>query len=213
MDSENILKRLKEGVINFDVDEVKEAAMLALEANIAPQSALNQALVKGMEVVGERYERDEYFLPDMIMAAEAMNEATKILFSGVKNNSDTSPLVVLATVKGDIHDIGKNILSNFISGSGISVYDLGVDATKEEIVETVNKLKPQALGLSSMVSTTRGEIKEVIKELERREIRKDLKVIIGGASTGRVFAKIAGADAYAKDAIKGTEIIKRWTRV
>jgi 5-methyltetrahydrofolate--homocysteine methyltransferase len=149
----------------------------------------------------------------MIMAAEAMNEATKILFSGVKNNLDSSPLVVLATVKGDIHDIGKNILSNFISGAGISVYDLGVDATKEEIVETVNKLKPQALGLSSMVSTTRGEIKEVIKELERRGIRKDLRVIIGGASTGRVFAKIAGADAYARDAIQGVEIIKRWIRV
>ncbi|MFQ5800172.1 MAG: B12-binding domain-containing protein [Candidatus Hydrothermarchaeales archaeon] len=212
MDEEKILKRLKEDVINFDVDDIRKAAQLAVKAEIPPQRPINEALVGGLEEIGRRYQKDEYFLPDIIMAAEAMNEATTILFSEAKTSSDSDATVVLATVKGDIHDIGKNILSNFLSGTGIAVHDLGVDVTKAEIVETVERLRPQALGLSSMISTTSGEIKRVIKELEEKSLRKDLKVIIGGASTGRVFAKMAGVDAYAKDAVTGVKIIKKWIR-
>lgn len=213
MNKEIILTRLKEDVTNFDVDDIKEAAQLAVKAGIPPQRAINEALVKGLEEIDRRYQKDEYFLPDIIMAAEAMNEATMILSNRTKNNLRTDPVVMLATVKGDIHDIGKNILSNFLNGAGIAVHDLGVDVAREEIAETIERIRPQVLGLSSMISTTRGEIKRVIKELEERGIRKDLKVIIGGASTGRLFAKMAGADAYAADAVEGVKIIKRWVPV
>ncbi|MFQ5560673.1 MAG: B12-binding domain-containing protein [Nitrospinota bacterium] len=210
MREEDILRRLKEDVIRFDADDIEVAAGLALEAGIAPEMVVNEALSKGMEVIGRKYEADEFFLPDMIMAAEAMNEATKILFRDLEKSLDEDPDVVIATVKGDIHDIGKNILSNFLAGSGITVYDLGVDTSGEEIVESIKRFRPQVLGLSSMISTTRGEIKRVIKELEEKGLKKDIKIIIGGASVGRVYAKMAGADAYAKDAVMGVGIIKRW---
>ncbi len=210
MDEESILRRLMDDVINFDVDDIKEAAALALQAGIPPERVINEALAKGMEAVDERYRRDEYFLPDLVMAGETMNEATRILFGGANINPGLDASVVLATVKGDIHDIGKNVLSNLLNGAGIAVHDLGVDVSMDEIVETVRKLNPRVIGLSSMITTTSGEIKSIIQELEKRGLRKNVKVIIGGESTGMVFAKMAGADAHAGDAAEGVRIIKGW---
>lgn len=210
MDEESILRRLEEDVVNFDADDIREAASLAAEAGIPPERVINEALAKGMEVVDERYRRDEYFLPDLVMAGEAMSEAVKMLFAGAKTSHSNDATVVLATVKGDIHDIGKNVLSNFLNGAGIAVHDLGVDVTRAEILEAVRKLGPQVLGLSSMITTTRREIKGVTEELDKMGIRRDLKVIIGGESTGRVYAKMVGADAHARNAVEGVEIIKKW---
>lgn len=210
MDEGSILRRLKEDVINFDVDDIKEATRLAVAAGIPPARVIFEALAKGMEVVDERYRRDEYFLPDLVMAGETMNEATRILFDGANAVSDSGAQVVLATVKGDIHDIGKNILSNFLVGYGIEVRDLGVDVARGEIVEAVRKLKPKVLGLSSMITTTRGEIEGVIKALEEDGLRKGIKVIIGGESTSGIFAKMAGADAHVRNANDGVRIIRRW---
>ncbi len=212
MEEEGILKRIREDVISFDMDDIKEAARLALKAGIPPERVINEAMADGMKVVGERYENDEYYLPDLIMAGETMNEGTKILFSGERRIEGPGAPVVLATVKGDIHDIGKNVLSNFLNGAGIGVHDLGVDVSSEEIVETVRKYRPVVLGLSALLSTTKDEIKEVIKELEKRGLRKDVKIIIGGLPTDRGFARKAGGDAYAEDAVEGVKIIKKWVR-
>lgn len=212
MEEEGILKRIREDVISFDMDDIKEAARLALKAGIPPERVINEAMADGMKVVGERYENDEYYLPDLIMAGETMNEGTKILFSGERRIEGPGAPVVLATVKGDIHDIGKNVLSNFLNGAGIRVHDLGVDVSSEEIVETVRKYRPAVLGLSALLSTTKDEIKEVIKELEKRGLRKDVKIIIGGLPTDRGFARKAGGDAYAEDAVEGVKIIKKWVR-
>jgi methylmalonyl-CoA mutase cobalamin-binding domain/chain len=212
MEEEGILKRIREDVISFDMDDIKEAARLALKAGIPPERVINEAMADGMKVVGERYENDEYYLPDLIMAGETMNEGTKILFSGGRRIGGADTLVVLATVKGDIHDIGKNVLSNFLNGAGIRVHDLGVDVSSEEIVETVRKYRPVVLGLSALLSTTKDEIKEVIKELEKSGLRKDVKIIIGGLPTDRGFARKAGGDAYAEDAVEGVKIIKKWVR-
>ena len=210
MDKDSVLRRLKDDVIRFDHDDIREAASLAMEAGIEPQRAINEALLKGLEEVDRRYRNDEYFLPDLIMASEAMNEAVKTLFKGLKENPGSGPDAVLATVKGDIHDIGKNILAGLLRGSGVSVYDLGVDVAEEEITSAVEKHRPRVLCLSAMLSTTREEIKSVIKELERKGFRKEVKIIIGGASTGRVFASLAGADAYAEDALIGAAIVRDW---
>jgi 5-methyltetrahydrofolate--homocysteine methyltransferase len=210
MDEEGILARIREDVINFDADDIKEAAALALEAGIPAQRVIKEAMAEGMKVVGERYENDEYFLPDLIMAGETMNEGTKVLFSGAAGTEGTAAPVLLATVAGDLHDIGKNILSNFLSGAGIGARDLGVDVSREEIVENVRKYKPKVLGLSALLSTTKGEIKEVIKELEKAGLRHNLKVLVGGLPTDRSFAKKAGSDAYAEDALEGVRIIKEW---
>lgn len=210
MEEDGILRRIKEDVINFDLDDIRGAVRLALDAGIAKERIINEAMAEGMKVVGERYESDVYYLPDLIMAGETMNEGTKVLFSGKDRIFGPGAPVVLVTVKGDIHDIGKNILSNFLNGTGIGVHDLGVDVSKEEIAETISEYRPVVLGLSAMLSTTRGEIKEVIKELEKRDLREGVKIIIGGLSTDRGFAKKAGGDAYAEDAVEGVKIIRRW---
>jgi methanogenic corrinoid protein MtbC1 len=144
------------------------------------------------------------------MAGEAMNEATKILFKNHEMNSYPDGLVVLATVKGDIHDIGKNILANFLIGSGVGVHDLGVDVETPEILRAVERLNPTVLGLSAMLSTTRDEIKKVIHGVKNMAPNRNIKIIIGGASTSGLFARIAGADNYSKDAFQGVKIIKEW---
>lgn len=210
MEEEGILKRIKWDVINFDMDDIKEAVGLALGAGIPREKVINEAMAEGMKVVGGRYENDEYYLPDLIMAGETMNEGTKVLFSGSAETDGDAEPVMLATVAGDIHDIGKNVFSNFLSGAGIGVHDLGVDVSREEIVENVRKFRPKVLGLSALLSTTKGEIKEVIKELEKRGLRKDVKIIIGGLPADTDFAKKAGSDAYAEDAVEGVKIIKDW---
>jgi methylmalonyl-CoA mutase cobalamin-binding domain/chain len=212
MDESIVLNQLRDGVVNFNHEGIKEVAKLALRTGISPERALNEGLMRGMEEVDRRYQNDEYFLPDLIMAAEAMNEATKILFDREKIKFPPNNRVILATVKGDIHDIGKNLLDNFLNGLGIATHDLGVDVKKEDVVEAVVKLDAEVLALSSMISTSRDEIKDIIDELKKRGLRRDLKIIIGGSSTGKVFAKIAGADAYANDAPQGSLIIKKWIR-
>ena len=209
MDEEGILKRIKADIINFDMDDIKEASKLALDAGISPQRVIKEAMAEGMFVVGEKYENDEYDLPDLIMAGEAMNEGTKVLFKGAEVSDVFAP-VMLATIRGDIHDIGKNVLSNFLRGGGIVVRDLGVDVKKEEIADAVEKYRPKVLGLSALLSTTKDEINGVIKELENRGLRRDLKIIVGGLPTDRKFAKRARSDAYAEDAPEGVKIIRGW---
>jgi 5-methyltetrahydrofolate--homocysteine methyltransferase len=210
MDEKSIFKRLKEGVINFDHDDIKEAAELAVGAGIEPQRVISEALIPGMDEVDKRYQRDEFFLPDLIMAGEAMNEATKILFRDYERYSEPDGVVVLATVRGDIHDIGKNILANLLIGSGVGVHDMGVDVESEEIIRAVESLNPSVLGLSSMLSTTRDEIKKVIQGIKNMAPTRDIKIIIGGASTSGFFARTLGADNYSKDAVGGVKIIKGW---
>lgn len=210
MEEAGILKRIKDDVINFDMEDIKVAAGLALDAGILKEKVIKEAMAEGMKVVGERYENDEYYLPDLIMAGETMNEGTKVLFSGEDRTLDTATPVMLATIAGDIHDIGKNILSNFLSGAGIGVRNLGVDVSREEIVENVRKYRPKVLGLSALLSTTKEEIREVIKELEKEGLRCDLKIIVGGLPTDNSFAKKAGSDAYAEDALEGVRGIKEW---
>ncbi len=210
MDERHIFKRLKEDVINFDHDDIKKVAALAVAEGIQPERVINEALVPGMEEVDRRYDEDEYFLPDLIMAAEAMNEATKILFKNHEKFPKQNGVAVLATVRGDIHDIGKNILANFLIGSGVGVHDLGVDVEAQEIIRAVESLNPTVLGLSAMLSTTRNEIKKVIQGIKNMGPKRDIKIIIGGASTSGFFAKTAGADSYSKDAVQGVKIIKDW---
>ncbi len=207
---EDILKRLESDVINFNIDGIKESARIAVEAGISSEEVINGPLSRGLKFVDKKYQEDEFFLPDLVMAGEAMTEAVKVLFgqSNAKGGKDVD--VVLATVEGDIHDIGKNIFSSLLRGSGVSVVDLGVDVSMEEIIDSVEHNRPRVLGLSTMITTSRGRFKEVLRGLEEKGLRKNIKIIIGGAATGRVYAKIVGADAYAEDAFKGLKIVSRW---
>lgn len=211
MGEEEILNRLRECIINLDIDGIKQACQGALAAGISPIKAVTEGMAKGMDVVGEKYEAGEYFLAELIMAGEVMKEGMKILEPYLKG-AKVQKLgeIVLGTVKGDLHDIGKNIVATLLSAAGFEVIDLGVDVPAERFLEIVYTRKPDILGMSALLSVTMPEMENVIKELEKARQRDKVKVIVGGAPLTEEYAKKIGADAYAPDAVSGVNICKKW---
>lgn len=210
--SKEICERLKELIVELNVDALKEELQKAIEKGIDPFRAID-CLAEGMKKVGELYEKRIYFVPELIVAGEMMKEAVSILEPFLKKSASGGEVrgepVVIGTVSGDLHDIGKNLVISLLEASGFGVYDLGVDVSPEEFVKKVRETGAKVVGLSSLLTSTLEEIKNVIKALEDAGIRNKVKVIIGGAATTPEFAKEAGADAQTTDAVEGVEIIKR----
>jgi 5-methyltetrahydrofolate--homocysteine methyltransferase len=222
MNEEDIIERLKENVIqgrkNQDeegIDEelsgtpgVVELTRLALEKNIPPEEIIN-ALTAGMRVVGEKYSSKEYFIPDMLASAEAVGEAMEILKPVLEAaNVETKGKFAIATVKGDIHDIGKNIVAILLKGAGYEVHDLGIDAATEKIIEFIKKESPDYLGLSALLTTTMTEMGVVIEALKDNNLRDEVKVLIGGAAVSDEYAQEIGADAYCLDGFHAIRVLE-----
>jgi len=187
---------------------VVELVQQALESNISPQIIITEGLTAGMQVVGEKFSTKEYFIPDMLASAEAVGEAMDILKPILESsNVETKGKVAIATVKGDIHDIGKNIVAILLKGAGYEVNDLGIDVPTEKIVEFVKEEKPGYLGLSALLTTTMTEMGVVIKALEESKVRSSVKVLIGGAAVSDEFAQEIGADAYCIDAFAAVKVL------
>lgn len=211
MGEQEILDRLKESIVNLDFEGVRQACEEALASGIPPLRAVTEGLAKGLDVVGEKYEAREYFLSELIVAGEAMKEGMKVLEPHLKKEeAKKMGKVVLGTVRGDLHDIGKNIVGTLLSAAGFDVIDLGADVSAEKFVEAVRTNKPDILGLSALLTTTMVEMDNVLKELERGKVRGEVKVIVGGAPLTEDYAKKIGADAYAPDAVAGVRSCKRW---
>ncbi|MBS7642907.1 MAG: corrinoid protein [Candidatus Bathyarchaeia archaeon] len=208
---EEILARLRDCIVNFDIDGIKDAAREAIEAGIPAYEAIMEGMAKGMDIVGRKYEEGEYFLAELIMAGETMKEGMKILEPYLKAG-DIPKLgrVVIGTVEGDLHDIGKNIVVTLLSASGFDVIDLGVDVTADKFVEAVKQYKPDIVGMSALLTTTMVNMKKVIEALKEAGLRDSVKIIVGGAPLTEEFAKEIGADGYAPDAVLGVEICKKW---
>jgi len=219
--SEGTIAALKENVIQgrkTKDDEGIEAGMagkpgvlelthLALEQKIPLETIITQALTAGMEVVGEKFSKKEYFIPDMLASAEAVGEAMEILKPYLEaSDVETKGKFVIATVKGDIHDIGKNIVAILLRGAGYEVNDLGTDVPVEKIVEVVRDDKPGFLGLSALLTTTMVVMGEVVQALKENNLRGEVKVLVGGAAVSDEYAEEIGADAYCVD---GFEAIKK----
>jgi corrinoid protein of di/trimethylamine methyltransferase len=218
--NEDIIATLRENVIqgrktqdDEGVDEdltgpgVVELTQKALEANIPVQVIIKEGLTAGMQVVGEKFSAKEYFIPDMLASAEAVGAAMDILKPHLEGAGTTSKgKFAIVTVKGDIHDIGKNIVAILLKGSGYEVCDLGIDVPTEKIVEFVRKEKPDYLGLSALLTTTMMVMREVIEALKQAGLRDKVKILIGGAAVSDEYAKEIGADAYCDD---GFGAIKR----
>jgi len=219
--SEDIIARLKENVIqgrqtqdDEGIDEelsgtpgVVELTQSALESKISPEVIINQGLTAGMQVVGEKFSTKEYFIPDMLASAEAVGAAMDILKPYLEAaNVETKGKFVIATVKGDIHDIGKNIVATLLRGAGYDVNDMGIDVPTEKIVEVVRESSPHFLGLSALLTTTMLEMGVVIKALEENGLRDSVKVLIGGAAVSDEYAGEIGADAFCVD---GFDAIKK----
>jgi len=201
-----------DSVVSFDVESTKEEA-LALARQGVPADMIIEKMTEGMNEVGKKYEAGEFFVPELIMAGETMKEALEVLrpyMTGETGGKEGT--VVLATVAGDIHDIGKNIVVTLLTTAGFKVIDLGVDVPAEKIVEAVKKSRAQILGMSALLTTNLEQIPIVIEGLKKEGLRNKVKVIVGGATVTEEFAKKAGVDAYAKDALTGVRVCKSWAK-
>jgi len=182
----------------------------ALGAGESPQDIIIRGLQAGMGVVGEKFSNGDYFLPDMLMAARAMKGALEILKPSLEQTGmPTIGKVVIGTVEGDMHDIGKNVVATFLSGSGFEVFDLGLNVPEKNFIEVVREKKADILGLSALLTTTMPAMGRIIKTLEEAGLRSSVKVIVGGAPVTQDYANFIGADAYAHDGGKAVRVCKQ----
>jgi 5-methyltetrahydrofolate--homocysteine methyltransferase len=189
---------LSQAIVEGNGDETPELTREVLKTGATPQEIISQGLQPAMGIVGEKYSSGEYFLPDMLMAARAMNNALEILKPMLADTKiPTLGTIVLGTVKGDIHDIGKNIVATFLKGIGFNVIDLGEDVPDEKFIEAVKENQADILGLCALLTTTMPSLSTVIKALEEAGLRSTVKVIVGGAPVTQDYADHIGADAYA----------------
>jgi len=181
-----------------------------LGAGESPQDIIIRGLQAGMGVVGEKFSNGAYFLPDMLMAARAMKGALEILKPSLEQTGmPTIGKVVIGTVEGDMHDIGKNVVATFLSGGGFEVFDLGLNVPEEKFIEEVREEKADILGLSALLTTTMPAMGRIIKTLEEAGLRSSVKVIVGGAPVTQDYANFIGADAYAHDGGKAVRVCKQ----
>jgi len=205
-----ILHSITNLLLELDGEALVDQVQHALDEDLSSQDIL-RALTQGMEEVGKRYESGEYFLSELVLAGETMKDALEVLKPHLTaaEGSQKGP-VLLATVKGDNHDIGKNILGSLLVSAGIEVIDLGVNCSAEQIVEAVKIHNVKVLGLSSLLTTTIAEIARVNETLRSEGIRDSVKLIVGGAPLSMEIAKEYGADNYGKDALEGVRIIRAY---
>ena len=205
------LTKIRDAVIGGEVDEVGEMIKKAVEEGQEVKKILKEGLISGMGIVGGKYERGDFFLPEMVIAATAMKEGLKILSPMLKQEDiESAGIVVLGTAKGDIHDIGKSIVGTMLEGAGFMVTDVGVDAGPDKFVETAKEKGADLIGISALLTTTMTGMEDVIKAV--REAGLKARVMIGGASVTQEFADKIGADGYAPDAPsavgKAKELVK-----
>lgn len=196
---QEILEKLKNAVIQYDEDTSKEASKEALEVGLEPNDAIFNGLVSGMEEVGRLFEAQEYFVPELLMCADALYAGLDILKPHVKQlDLGVKGSVVIGTVEGDVHDIGKNIVKMMFDVAGFTVYDLGRDVPLDKFVEEQMKTDSDLVCLSAMMTTTMVGMKKVIEDLKAKN--PNVKIMIGGAPVSQDIAEKWGADGYAKDA-------------
>ncbi|HEY48596.1 MAG TPA: cobalamin-binding protein [Dehalococcoidia bacterium] len=211
--ADDILERLKDRLLELDMDGAVDAARVVADTGepAAVRDAVD-AVAGGLEVVGRRFQSGEWFLVELVYAAEIAKEVMGLLSPLMEaGTSESAGTVVVGTVAGDLHDLGKNIFINYARSAGFNVIDLGIDVPTEGFIAAVREHSPLALGMSCLLTSTDMEIGKVIEELKRQNLREGVKVIIGGAALTEEFARRAGADAFAPDAITGTDIIRGWS--
>jgi len=204
--------KIKESVIAGEVDEVKELVQKAVDEGQEVKKILSEGLIAGINIVGEKYESGEFFLPEMVIAATAMKEGLKVLSPLLKQGDvESAGTVVLGTAQGDIHDIGKSIVGTMLEGAGFMVTDIGVDVGPEKFVEAAKEKGADIIGVSALLTTTMVKMEDVIKAVKGAGLKA--KVMIGGASVTQEFADKIGADGYAPDAPsavgKARELVKK----
>jgi 5-methyltetrahydrofolate--homocysteine methyltransferase len=203
------LKGLAEAIINGKADPARALTKQAIDEKVPPKQIIDQGLIAGMSVVGERFKANEFYVPEVLIAARAMHAALDLL-KPLLAEGDVQPVgrVAIGTVKGDLHDIGKNLVAMMMEGAGFEVTDLGVDVSPDKFVEAIKQKKIDVIALSALLTTTMPAMGETIKALNANGVRKKVKVIIGGAPVTQSYADEIGADGYAPDAASAVDIAK-----
>ena len=205
----DVLQTISEELQKGNYEQLPEFVRQALDGGVPPSRILKDGLVAGMSVVGEQFQNDEIFLPDVLISAKAMQAAMtvlrpKLMEAGVK----LAGRIVMGTVRGDIHDIGKNLVAMLLEGAGYQVIDLGIDVPPEKFVEAVKSSKADIVGLSALLTITMPGMKAVVESLQESGLRKTVKVVVGGAPVTEQFAREIGADGYAPDAHTAVERVR-----
>ena len=207
---DKLFEEIKNTVIAGRHTEIEALVEMAIQQNVDLDELINGALIAAMDVVGDRFSKSEIFVPEMLVAAVTMKKGLDMIKPLLqKGQKQSKGKVIICTVSGDLHDIGKNLVGMMLEGGGFEVIDLGVDVTVENVIDKVAEIQPQVLGLSALLTTTLPEMEKVITVLETRGMREKVKVIIGGAPVDADFANKIGADAYGKDAAEAVTIARR----
>ena len=203
------LQKIYDSVLNGDMDETAGFVQAALNAQFQPGLILNEGMISAMKEVGRLFEEGEYFVPEMLISARAMQAGLAILKPHlVQAKVASAGKVVVGTVKGDLHDIGKNLVAMMLEGSAFDIVDLGVDVSPDKFVEAVKTHQPQIVGLSALLTTTMPNMKATIEALKVAGLRDQVKVMIGGAPITEAYAHDIGADGYATDASRAATLAK-----
>jgi 5-methyltetrahydrofolate--homocysteine methyltransferase len=214
MTNEEILQKLYDETLVGHAPQVLELTNQGIEAGIEPTQMLFDALIPALEEVGARFERGDWFVPEMLIAGRAMSGALNVLRPLLAaTGTETIGKFVMGTVKGDVHDIGKNLVNIMLEGAGFEVIDLGVQVSPEKFVEAVELHKPNVLGMSAFLTTTMPMFKVNINALEKAGLRDDVIVMVGGAPVTQEYADVVGADGYAADAAGATKRAKDLMRL
>ena len=205
------LKSVYDSVVNGDVQETVNGVRAALDAGLSADQVLGEALVPAMSEVGRLFEAQEYYVPEMLISAKAMQAGLAILKPQLaKSNGQAGGRIVMGTVKGDLHDIGKNLVVMMLEGAGYQVVDLGVDVPPEKFIKEI-QAGAQLIGMSAMLTTTMLNMKVIIDALKEAGVRDQVKIMVGGAPLTQTFAESIGADGFAQDASaavrKATELL------
>ncbi len=209
MDATSDLKRIAELLQEGSVTPVKQLTRELLDRRTSPQTILNEGLIAGMTMVGEKMRSGEMYLPEVLQAASVMKAAMEILQPHLLS-SGVEPIgrIVLGTVKGDMHDIGKNLVGIMLRGAGFEVIDLGLNTPAEKFVEAIQTHSPAVVGMSAMLTTTMLQMKKTIEAIRAAQLRDKVKIVVGGASVSQRFADEIGADGYARDAVTAVDRVK-----
>jgi corrinoid protein of di/trimethylamine methyltransferase len=203
-------ERLFEAILNGKSDEAAVATKEAIAQGIAPQDLINGQMIRAMGEVGQRFQDGKAFVPQLLMAGRAMKAALELLKPMMAGAASTSlGKVVIGTVKGDLHDIGKNLVASMLEGCGFEVVNIGIDVSADKFIEAIKENQPDILCMSALLTTTMGYMKEVIDALEQAGIRDQVKVMVGGAPVTQGFADEIGADGYSDNANSAVAVAKQ----
>jgi corrinoid protein of di/trimethylamine methyltransferase len=212
--SANIINTIREEMINCQTDTVLELVQKAINSQLDPSTIIHEGLTAGIRVLGDRFERGEAYLPELAVAAETMKEALNLLEPHLAEsvNHDALGRIVIGTVKGDIHDIGKTIVATMLTVAGFQVYDLGVDVSPAQFLAKAQEVDANIIAMSALLTTTMEIMRETIKLIRQEKLESQIKVMVGGAPVSLRFAKEIGADGYGADFNQAVQVAKELSK-